>query len=111
MQVRSLRAVVVGVALAWMGCAGSPAPQETLQTPGALLFNGYTKPEIKCYECHNGNAQGRGIKGPNLVKKLKKINDEEYFKALHKGPLLMPSYTKTLTEDEMKAILEWLRSL
>ena len=95
-----------------LSCAGKQLPQDTLsQNPGALLFNGYTKAEVTCYKCHGGDAGGASIKGPNLVKKLQKISDEEYRAALAKGPLLMPSYTNTLTPEEMQLILDWLKSL
>lgn len=104
-----LKSALAGAVLALVGCSGSQAPKESLQAPGALLYNGYTKSEVACYKCHDGDASG-SLRGPNLIKKLKKISDDEYFAALHKGPLLMPSYTETLTEEEMKAILEWLRS-
>jgi mono/diheme cytochrome c family protein len=95
-----------------ISCAGKQLTQDKLaQNPGALLFNGYTKPEVTCYKCHNGDASGASIKGPNLVKKLQKISDEEYRTALAKGPLLMPSYEKLLTPEEMQLILDWLKSL
>jgi hypothetical protein len=100
------------LAILFLGaCKTTQLPQEKLsQNPGALLFNGYTKPNVKCYECHNGDATG-SIKGPNLIKKLKVISDEKYRATLAEGPHKMPSYTGILSPEEEQLILDWLKSL
>jgi mono/diheme cytochrome c family protein len=92
------------------GCAaGTPEPRQSLNSPGGLLFNGYAKPDVKCFECHNGDATGTG-RGPNLAEKVPKLSDDAILHAIDEGPGLMPSFKDKLTAAEKRDLVAWLRS-
>jgi mono/diheme cytochrome c family protein len=106
----SLRTWLVGgaVALLSVGChAGHALPPETLDSPAARLFNGYSKPNVKCYSCHNGD--GHGANGPNLSERVPKLSDEGLLSAINEGPSYMPSYRDDLTDAEKRELVSWLR--
>jgi mono/diheme cytochrome c family protein len=92
------------------GCAaGTQQPRQALDTPGALLFNGYTKPDVKCFECHNGDGTGTG-RGPNLAERVPKLTDDAIVHAIDEGPGLMPSFKDKLSAAEKRDLVAWLRS-
>lgn len=92
------------------GCAaGTPLPRQSLDSPGALLFNGYTKPNVQCFECHNGDGTGSG-RGPNLAERVPKLTDEAISRAIDEGPGFMPSFKDELTAKEKADLVAWLRS-
>jgi len=87
----SLRTWLVGgaVALLSVGChTGHALPPETLDSPAARLFNGYSKPNVKCYSCHNGD--GHGANGPNLSERVPKLSDEGLLSAINEGRAICP---------------------
>ena len=91
-----------------IGChTGNALPPESLQSPGGKLFNGYTKPDVKCFSCHNGD--GEGANGPNLGERVPKLSDDGILKAINEGPSYMPSFRNDLTEQEKRDIIAWLR--
>jgi len=97
---------VLGAAAA--GChTGNALPPQSLESPGGKLFNGYTKPDVKCFSCHNGDAMGAN--GPNLGERVPKLSDEAILKAINEGPSYMPSFKDDLTETEKQQIVAWLR--
>src|SRR5688500_14648370 len=82
------------------GCAaGTPLPRQSLDSPGALLFNGYAKPNVQCFECHGGDGTGSG-RGPNLAERVPKLTDEAILHAIDDGPGFMPSFKDELTAKE-----------
>jgi mono/diheme cytochrome c family protein len=92
------------------GCAaGIQLSKESIQDPGQLLFNGYTKPEINCYHCHNGDGRGAG-RGPDLAKSLAKMPDAAVLEVIAKGATFMPAFGDQLAPEEQKQILAWLRA-
>jgi mono/diheme cytochrome c family protein len=72
------------------------------------MFNGYVKPDVKCFGCHNGDASGAN--GPNLATRIPTLSDEAILKAINDGPSYMPSFKDKLTEDEKQSLVTWLRS-
>jgi|RhiMethySRZTD1v2_1073278.scaffolds.fasta_scaffold06927_11 mono/diheme cytochrome c family protein len=101
---------VFAVFFAIAGCAaGTPEPRQSLNSPGGLLFNGYAKPDVNCFECHNGDATGTG-RGPNLTEKVPKLSDDAILHAIDEGPGLMPSFKDKLTAAEKRDLVAWLRS-
>jgi mono/diheme cytochrome c family protein len=86
---------------------GTALPPQSLDSPGGKLFNGYTKPDVKCFSCHNGD--GRGANGPNLAERVPKLSDEAILKAIDEGPSYMPSFKSKLTDGEKRDIIAWLR--
>ena len=101
------RALVVVLALT--GCAGVPLPKESLTDPGALLFNGYVRPNVDCFSCHNGDA--KGARGPGLARAVREHSAEKLGALIRKGPGPMPAYaTDVLSDEELGQIVSWLRS-
>jgi mono/diheme cytochrome c family protein len=91
-----------------VGChSGTALPPQSLESPGGKLFNGYTKPDVKCFSCHNGD--GSGANGPNLGERVPKLTDDGILKAIDEGPSYMPSFKDKLTEQEKRDIIAWLR--
>ena len=86
---------------------GTALPPQSLDSPGGKLFNGYTKADVKCFSCHNGD--GTGANGPNLAERVPKLSDDAILKAIDEGPSYMPSFKDTLTAEEKREILAWLR--
>ena len=96
------------VALLAVAChTGTALPPQSLDSPGGRLFNGYVKPDVKCFSCHNGDA--RGANGPNLGVRVPKLSDDAILKAINEGPSYMPSFKDKLTDTEKREIIAWLR--
>jgi mono/diheme cytochrome c family protein len=107
---KKARFLIAALAVIGSGCAaGTAQPRQSLDAPGALLFNGYTKPNVKCFECHNGDGTGSG-RGPNLAERVPKLTDEAIVHAIDDGPGLMPSFKDELTAAEKRDLVLWLRS-
>lgn len=99
---------VMMLALWTSACAvGVQLPREELTSPGALLFNGYTNPKVDCFRCHNGD--GKGARGPSLIKRVPASSDEELRKVVTKGGRRMPSFGEKVSDDEVTQLVEWLR--
>jgi mono/diheme cytochrome c family protein len=90
-------------------CAGVPLPRESLDNPGALLFNGYTKDKVDCFRCHNGDGRGSG-RGPSLAARVPKKSDERLGKVIREGDGPMPGFKDSLTDEEVGQLLGWLRA-
>jgi len=102
--------IAASAAVLVIGCAaGIQLARGTVQDPGQLLFNGYVKPEVNCYYCHNGDGRGAG-RGPDLSKAVPKMPDAEVLKIITKGASFMPAFGDKLSEPERAQILAWLRS-
>lgn len=96
------------VALALCSCAGVPLAREGLTDPGALLFNGYTRSEVDCYTCHNGD--GRGAKGPALIFKVPRLSEDKVARTIRNGKGVMPKYGAKLSDDEVAQLVTWLKA-
>jgi mono/diheme cytochrome c family protein len=103
----TLRALLVSVAIGFVSCAGIPLPREGLSDPGALLFNGYVRPDIDCYVCHNGD--GRGARGPALLYKVPRLSPEKINRLIQSGSGMMPKYTGKLSDEELAQLVAWLK--
>jgi Cytochrome C oxidase, cbb3-type, subunit III len=96
------------VGLLAIGChTGTALPPQSLDSPGGKLFNGYVKPDVKCFSCHNGD--GTGANGPNLAERVPKLTDDAILHAIDTGPSYMPSFKDRLTDGEKREIVAWLR--
>jgi mono/diheme cytochrome c family protein len=103
----ALRALLVSVAIGAVSCAGIPLPREGLSDPGALLFNGYVRPDIDCYVCHNGD--GRGARGPALLYKVPRLSPEKISRLIQSGSGMMPNYADKLSAEELAQLVAWLK--
>lgn len=91
-----------------VGChTGTALPQQSLDSPGGRLFNGYVKEDVNCFSCHNGD--GNGANGPNLAERVPKLSDAGILRAIDDGPSYMPSFKDKLTQPEKQEIIAWLR--
>lgn len=87
---------------------------------GSLLYKTY------CAQCHGIDGKGNGINAPHLEvaprnhtdrDEMITRTDEELFKAISEGgqsinkSVLMPNWGKTLTEEQIKDIITYLRAL
>ena len=90
-------------------CAGIPLPRESLTDPSALLFNGYSKPDVTCYKCHGGDGKGT-FRGANLVKVVPGSDEKKMTAALMEGKGFMSAYNDKLSAEEMAALVAWMRA-
>ena len=89
-------------------CAGVQLPKEQLRTPGELLFNGYTKAEVDCWHCHNGDGKGSG-RGPALPSRVRKRSVDQLRETILNGDGFMPKFRAKLTDDEVTQLVTWLQ--
>ena len=105
---RAMTRVFLLIALAACGGGGSQIPKTQVSDPGQMIFNGYTKPEVKCFECHNGNGSGTKY-GPALSTRVPKLTDEQLKTTILEGKDEMPSFKGKLTDGEVQQLIAWLR--
>jgi mono/diheme cytochrome c family protein len=91
------------------GCSGKQLAATQIEDPGQRLFNGHVRESVACFECHNGDARGYSVRGPDLAERVPELTDEEILETIWTGPLLMPSYQDILSLEEARSILAWLR--
>jgi mono/diheme cytochrome c family protein len=90
-------------------CAGAPIARDRLTDPGALLFNGYTKPDVDCYKCHGGDGGGVFLRGPGLAGRVPSLTPEQITEVIQKGKGFMPSFVDKLNKEEINQIISWLK--
>lgn len=71
----------------------------------------------KCQACHGADGKGDTPVGKKAGVKdfhspeVAKMSDEELFDITKKGKEKMPPYDKKLTDDQIKALVKYIRSL
>lgn len=101
---------LIFASLCLMACAGVQQPKEKLgDAPGALMFNGYTKADVSCYSCHNGDAKGT-MRAPGLGDVFSDHSDEQLASAIKDGEGRMPAHKDRLNDAEVGQILAWLHT-
>jgi cytochrome c6 len=71
----------------------------------------------KCQVCHGPDGKGDTAAGKKLGVKdfhapeVAKMSDAELFDITKKGKEKMPSYDKKLTDDQIKDLIKYIRSL
>jgi mono/diheme cytochrome c family protein len=111
MTMRTWSAVPLLLALG-AGCAATTTqlPREQLTDPGALLFNGYARPEVGCHKCHGGDGRG-AAKGPSLEKRVPKYSAAELVSIIREGSKKMPKFgPNKATDDEVQALVAWMQA-
>ncbi len=92
------------------GCAGVQLPKEKLtESPGGLMFNGYTKTPVDCFICHNGDAKGT-MRGPSLAEKVVDDSDSQISETIKNGEGRMPAFKDQLSDVEIAELTTWLRT-
>jgi cytochrome c oxidase cbb3-type subunit 3 len=92
----------------------------------ALAASAQMNYQTYCWQCHGMSGNGKGVNTPNMsiqprdhsdAKGMKGIPDAQLFKAIKEGGLaisksgLMPAWGATLSDDEIKALVQHLRKL
>ena len=100
------RTVVMALAFVFaltMTCAG--------QSDAASLY------KAKCQVCHGPDGKGDTTMGKKLGAKdfhspeVAKATDAELFKITKEGKDKMPAYDKKLTDDQIKSLVKYIRTL
>jgi mono/diheme cytochrome c family protein len=98
--------LMVGIALI-LGSAKFAAAQDD---PAALY-------KSKCAACHGADGKGDTAMGKKLGIKdfhspeVAKMSDTELFEITKKGKDKMPAYNGKLTDDQIKALVKYIRAL
>ncbi|MBS2030108.1 MAG: cytochrome c [Deltaproteobacteria bacterium] len=101
---------VVLLAAAFTGCAGPmPIPSSQLDDPGALIFNGYSAAQAKCFHCHGADGSGT-IRGPDLQQLVPYVGDARIWDQIENGDAIMPAYKNKLTQREIAQVVSWMRA-
>jgi mono/diheme cytochrome c family protein len=91
------------------GGGGQQLPRERATDPAAALFNGYTKHDVNCFECHDGT--GRGTKwGPPLAQRVPHLSDDQLRRVILEGKGKMPAWRSHLSDAEVEQLVAWLRA-
>ncbi len=100
--------VMVGVAVAVIGLTLAPVLAQS--TPESLY-------KAKCAVCHGPDGKGDTMMGKKLgvrdfrSAEVVKETDQELFDITKKGKGKMPSFDKKLTDDQIKELIKYIRSL
>ena len=94
--------------LTMVACGGSQLPRDQVSDPGQLIFEGYTKSEVKCFECHDGSGLGTKY-GPSLAKRVPNLTDVALRARIVDGKGKMPSFKGKLSDPELDQLTAWLR--
>ena len=90
--------------------ACSPLARELVaDSPGGLLYQGYTKPDVDCYRCHGGKATG-SWRAPPLKTPTLEQSDEQLHTTIKDGDGGMPAFKAKVTDEEIDQIIVWLRA-
>jgi mono/diheme cytochrome c family protein len=104
----TLRSMLAAIVVA-CGGGGQQVPRERATDPAAALFNGYTRHDVNCFECHDGT--GGGTKwGPSLARRVPESSDEQLRKVFVEGKGKMPAWRSQLSGAEVELLVAWLRS-
>ena len=86
------------------------APARAQDSPEALY-------KTKCQVCHGADGKGETAAGRKLGAKdfhspeVVKMSDAELFAITKNGKEKMPSYDKKLTDDQIKQLVKYIRTL
>jgi mono/diheme cytochrome c family protein len=102
-----MRSVLILLVVA-CGGEGTQIPRDQAKSAGELLFNGYTKPDVKCFSCHDGT--GAGTKwGPALDERVPRLDDPQLRAVILDGHDKMPAFRAKLSVGEVAELVTWLR--
>jgi mono/diheme cytochrome c family protein len=89
-----------------IGACKSQAPVES----NAAARDTFTR---SCAVCHGNNGEGRPLGGPRApsLKREEALNytDDQLFEKIYKGSGNMPSFKNSLTEEQVKALVRFIR--
>ncbi len=97
--------LVAGVGL--LSCQQKPIPLG--DRPGAQIFNGIVRADVRCARCHGDIGQGASALA--LVKNGKTIPRDLFIKTVLNGRDKMPPFESVLTEKDIVEIITWLEAV
>ncbi len=91
--------------------AAQPAQegQDTPAAPEITLENSRKMFASNCSWCHGNFGKKAGKGGPKLAGTSK--DEEQVYQTILKGQNAMPSFKKTLSEDKIRALARYIKSL
>ena len=96
---------------------GLAAALLSLGVAGACAQDAADLYKSKCQACHGADGKGDTPAGKRLGVKdfhspeVAKMSDQELFEITKKGKEKMPPYDKKLTDDQIKELIKYIRSL
>jgi cytochrome c6 len=93
-----------------LGLIALSTPSRAQDSPEALY-------KSKCQACHGPDGKGETAAGKKLGAKdfhspeVTKMSDAELFDITKKGKEKMPSYDKKLTDDQIRELIKYIRTL
>lgn len=119
MNGRPARLVLIGLFMA-VG-AGLPSPPLPAQDPPGEMTDGKLLYELHCLRCHGAEGRGDGPRAKELLippanfhsPLVKMKSDEQLLTTIEFGRVLTPmhAWRGRLTEEEMQAVVAYLRRL
>jgi mono/diheme cytochrome c family protein len=77
--------------------------------PGAQIFHGIVRADVRCYRCH-GDI-GQGARAPALITSGKSIPRDLFVKTVLNGRDKMPPFASVLSEKDIDEIIKWLEAV
>ncbi len=90
------------------GCDGEKIP--LADHPGAQIFHGVKRADVRCYRCHGATGQG-GHRGPALIRAGETLPRDLFVQTVLDGRGNMPPFRSVLTEEEIVQIIDWLKKI
>jgi len=84
-------------------------PVDTGDTDTTPSFDAEAFYDDSCSGCHGDDGEGTAS-GPALTEEVPEITDEEIEEAILDGPRSMPSFEDTMTDEELKLLVAWIRA-
>jgi mono/diheme cytochrome c family protein len=78
--------------------------------PGAQIFSGAVRADVRCYRCHGDTGQGTS-RAPALITNGKTIPRDLFVKTVLNGRERMPPFSSVLSEKDIDEIIKWLEAM
>lgn len=95
-----------------LGCENKPP--EGVTDPGELLYLGYLKKDVNCSRCHGPEGAG-GMEAPDIRNVANKYDENAILNIIEfgkgEGSNAMPPFEDKLSDEELQALLKFLRTL
>ena len=88
-----------------------------LGTAVASAQDGASLYKMKCQVCHGPDGKANTVAGKKVEAKdfhsaeVAKLSEAEMFEVVKKGKGKMPSYDKKISDDEIRALVKYVREL
>jgi len=91
-----------------LSCEKKPIPFGNY--PGAQIFSGVVRADVRCYRCHGDIGQGTS-RAPALTTNGKTIPRDLFIKTVLNGRDKMPPFDSVLSEKDIDEIIKWLEAV